>query len=125
MNNIYFLEGAGFWLLPAGNTPENPLELMQAGRLPGLFDQLGAWFDWVIVDSPPLLPLADTSVWSRFVDGILLVVREGRTERQELRRGLGVLDHSRLLGVVVNSCTDTHHQDYYSRYSYAAPPSET
>jgi protein-tyrosine kinase len=118
MSNIYFLEGAGFWLLPAGNTPENPLELMQAGKLPGLMDQLASFFDWIVIDSPPLLPLADTSVWSRQADGILIVVREGRTERQQLERGLAQMDKSRLLGAVVNSCNDTHHQDYYSRYSY-------
>jgi len=118
MSNIFFLEGAGFWLLPAGSTPENPLELMQAGKLPGLMDRLASFFDWIVIDSPPLLPLADTSVWSRQSDGILLVVREGRTERQQLERGLAQMDQSRLLGAVVNSCNDTHHQDYYSRYSY-------
>jgi protein-tyrosine kinase len=124
VGNIYFLEGAGFWFLPAGSTPENPLELMQSGRLPGLLEQLGAWFDWIVIDSPPLLPLADTSVWSRLSDGIVLVTREGHTERQQLQRGLGVLERSRLLGVVVNSCSDTHHQDYYSQYTYAASAHE-
>lgn len=121
ITNIYFLEGGGFWLLPAGNTPENPLELMQAGKLPGLMERLAATFDWIVIDSPPLLPLADTSVWSKQSDGILLVVREGRTERQQLERGLALMDQSRLLGAVVNSCNDTHHQDYYSRYSYTGP----
>jgi len=120
LENIYFLENAGFWFLPAGRTPENPLELMQSGKLAGLLEQLEAWFDWIVIDSPPLLPLADTSVWSRHSDGIVLVVREGRTERQQLERGLGVVDRSRLLGVVVNSCMDTQQKDYYSRYSYAA-----
>jgi capsular exopolysaccharide synthesis family protein len=120
IGNLYFLEEPGFWLMPAGRPPENPLELMQSGRLGELMDQLAGWFDWVIIDSPPVLPLADTSVWARVADGILLVVREGRTEKRQLKRGLAALDQSRLLGVVVNSASDSDHEDYYSRYSTPA-----
>ena len=69
-----------------------------------------------MIDSPPILPLADTSVWSRFADGILLVVRSGRTERQALQRGLGAIDRSRLLGLVVNDSVGHDEKDYYSRY---------
>ena len=124
MNNIYFLEGAGFWLLPAGQPPENPLELMQTGKLSGLLEQLTASFDWIIIDSPPLLPLADTSVWGRLADGVLLVVREGKTEKRQLLRGLTNLDRSRLLGVVVNSCSGNDNKNYYSRYSPAVAAPE-
>lgn len=120
VTNVYFLQGPGFWLMPAGHPPENPLELMQSGKLSELLDQLAGWFDWVVIDSPPLLPLADTSVWSRVADGVLMVVREGVSEKRQLQRGLEVIDPSRLLGVVINSCSNTAHQDYYSRYSPAA-----
>jgi capsular exopolysaccharide synthesis family protein len=120
VNNIYYLDGPGFWLMPAGSPPENPLELMQSGKLAELIDQVGQWFDWVVIDSPPVLPLADTSVWGRFADGILLVVREGRTQKRQLQKGLSSLDHSRLLGVVVNNCSNTDHEDYYARYNPGA-----
>ena len=79
--NIYRLGDLGVWLLPAGSAPENPLELMQSGRLSPLMEQLEAWFDWIVIDSPPVLPLADTSLWSRLADGILLVTRKGITEK--------------------------------------------
>ena len=118
--NIYFLEGPGFWLMPAGKPPENPLELMQSGKLTELLEQVAPWFDWVLIDSPPILPLADTSVWDRCADGVLLVVREGRTEKRQLERGLAALAPSRLLGVVVNNCTNSDHEDYYSRYNPGA-----
>src|SRR6185369_11506135 len=75
INSIYYLDSPGFWFLPAGRPPENPLELMQTGKLSSLLVQLTSTFDWIIIDSPPLLPLADTSVWARLVDGALLVVR--------------------------------------------------
>ena len=122
ITNIYRLETAGLWFLPAGRPPENPLDLMQSGRLSDLLDQLTTRFDWIVIDSPPVLPLADTSVWTRFVDGVLLVAREGTTEKRQLQRGLEALDQSKLLGMVLNSCTDGDHSSYYQRYSSVAPP---
>jgi capsular exopolysaccharide synthesis family protein len=116
IKHIYRLEGPNLWLLPAGKPPENPLELMQSGRLSELLSQLSTWFDWIIIDSPPILPLADTSVWARLADGILLVTREGVTKRRMLKRGLQALEHSKLLGAVVNSSANTDHSNYYQRY---------
>jgi len=114
LSNIYHLGGPGFWLMPAGAPPENPLELMQSGRLSQLMALLSSLFDWIIVDSPPLLPLADTTVWTRLTDGTLLVTREGRTEKAALQRGLESLKKSDLLGIVLNSCTTPEHTSYYS-----------
>jgi len=121
--NIYRLEALGLWVLPAGTAPENPLELMQSGKLAPLMDQITEWFDWIIIDSPPVLPLADTSVWARMADGILLVTRSGVTEKQQLQRGLATLETKKLLGALVNSSTDAAHSDYYQRYGPAASSS--
>jgi capsular exopolysaccharide synthesis family protein len=115
--NIYKLESLGLWILPAGATPQNPLELMQSGKLSLLMEQLEAWFDWIVIDSPPVLPLADTSLWSRLADGILLVTRKGTTEKQQLKRGLEAIEKSKLLGALVNSSANAAHTDYYQRYS--------
>jgi capsular exopolysaccharide synthesis family protein len=120
INDIYRLEGPNLWFLPAGRPPENPLELMQSGRLSELLNQLSGWFDWIIIDSPPILPLADTSVWARLADGILLVTREGVTKRRMLQRGLQALEESKLLGAVVNSSANTDHSNYYQRYGPGA-----
>jgi capsular exopolysaccharide synthesis family protein len=114
--NIYRLDSLGLWVLPAGNAAENPLELMQSGKLGPLMEQLTAWFDWIVIDSPPVLPLADTSVWARLADGVLLVTRPGVTEKHQLERGLATLEKSKLLGALVNSSTDAAHSDYYQRY---------
>jgi capsular exopolysaccharide synthesis family protein len=120
--NIYRLESLGLWILPAGTAPENPLELMQSGKLAPLMEQLEAWFDWIVIDSPPVLPLADASIWSRLADGILLVTRKGITEKQQLQRGLEALERSKLLGALVNSSSNVAHSDYYQRYS--SPPAD-
>jgi Mrp family chromosome partitioning ATPase len=92
---------------------------MQSGKLAPLMEQLEAWFDWIVIDSPPVLPLADTSLWSRLSDGILLVTRKGTTEKQQLQRGLEAIEKSKLLGALVNSSSNVSHSDYYQRYSYS------
>ena len=102
MTSIYYLEGPGLWILPAGSAPKNSLELLQSGKLSALMDQLTAWFDWIIIDSPPVLPLADTSVWMRLADGILLVVRQGTTEKRQLQRGLEAIESKKLIGALLN-----------------------
>lgn len=116
VSNIYRLEGPDFWFMPAGDPPENPLELMQSGSLSRLMAHFCTIFDWIIVDSPPLLPLADTTVWSRITDGTLLVARAGKTEKSALQSGLEHIKKSDLLGVVLNGCTDSHGKSYYHSY---------
>lgn len=118
--SMYHLQGPDFWLMPAGHPPTNPLELMQSARLSALMGQVTNMFDWIIVDSPPLLPLADTTVWQRLTDGTLLVVREGTAEKTPLQRGLEILKKADLIGVVLNSSSNRNHHNYYQRYATAA-----
>jgi capsular exopolysaccharide synthesis family protein len=116
ITNIYQLEEVGFCFLPAGGPPENNLDLIQPERLAELMNQLTGLFDWILIDSPPIVPLADTSVWMRSADGVLLVTREGTTQKRQLQRGVQSLDRSKLLGVVLNGSTNTEHDNYYARY---------
>jgi capsular exopolysaccharide synthesis family protein len=119
----YKLEGTNLRFIPAGVTPENPIELMQSGRLQQVLEQLEASFDWLIIDTPPIRPLADTPLWMKMSDGVLLVTREGVCEKKQLERALEVVDRSNMLGVVVNSCSSNEQKYYYSRYgSVAADP---
>jgi capsular exopolysaccharide synthesis family protein len=114
---IYQIEGSSLWILPAGSSPQNALELMQSPRLSALMQKLTTWFDSVIIDSPPVLPLGDTSVWMRMADGVLLVTRQGVTDKNLLKKGISALEPSKLLGTVLNASTKTVHSDYY----YQAP----
>ena len=122
---VYKLEGSGLWFLPAGVTPENPIELMQSGRLQQLLEQLETFFDWIIIDTPPVRPLADSPLWMKLADGVLLVTREGVCEKNQLERALEVIDRSTMLGVVVNSCSSNEQKYYYARYGQAANPEES
>ena len=117
---VYKLEGTGLRFIPAGMTPENPIELMQSGRLQQLLEQLETFFDWIIIDTPPIRPLADTPVWMKLADGVLLVTREGVCEKKQLERAMEVIDRSTMLGIVVNSCSGNDQKYYYARYKSAA-----
>jgi capsular exopolysaccharide synthesis family protein len=121
---VYKIEGSGLWFIPAGVTPENPIELMQSGRLQQVLEQLETFFDWVIIDTPPVRPLADTPLWMKMADGVLLVTREGVCEKKQLERAVEVIDPSNMLGVVVNSCSSNEQKYYYSRYASATVKGE-
>lgn len=114
-NFIYQVKGLQLWVLPAGVPDDNPLALLQSPRFLELCQQLSKCFDWILIDAPPLLPMADVNFWSRQADGLLMVLREGKTPKKILEKGLETLDNPRLIGVVVN---DAHaiERGYYKRY---------
>ncbi|WP_158748491.1 CpsD/CapB family tyrosine-protein kinase [Acidobacterium sp. S8] len=120
LGNIYHLEKLDLWYLPAGTPSTNPLELLQSSKLTALMERLNSMFDWVVIDSPPVLPLADTSVWSRIADGVLLVTRQGTTQKKQLIKGIEALDQHKLIGTLLNSSRSSSHSDYY--YGYGSPP---
>ena len=110
---IYYLEGPGIWIMPAGSSPQNPLEVLQSVKLNALMAQLADWFDCIVIDSPPVLPLADTSVWMRLTDGIILVARQGITEKKQLQRGLEAIEPQKLIGALLNCSKNQAHSHYY------------
>lgn len=116
-SSIYRLDGPGLWVMPAGRSPQNPLELLQSAKLTALINQVSEWFDTVVIDSPPMLPLADTSIWMRLADGILLVTRQGTTEKRQLQRTLEAIDPNKLIGALLNCSRSSLHSDYYYRPS--------
>ncbi|MGB9147860.1 MAG: CpsD/CapB family tyrosine-protein kinase [Acidobacteriaceae bacterium] len=111
-SSICHLEKSNLWILPAGVAVGNPLDVMQSAKLPSMMEQLSSWFDWIIIDSPPVLPLADTSVWARLADGILLVARPGITEKKRMQRGIEALEPSKLIGTLLNSSHSSPDSDY-------------
>lgn len=117
---IHQLKGTRLHILPVGAPPKEPLELMQSAKLSGIMNKLSSWFDWIVIDTPPVLPLADTSIWLRMADGAILVARQGVSQRALLKRGLEGLDSSKLLGTVLNGANKRIATDYY----YQIPPTQ-
>jgi capsular exopolysaccharide synthesis family protein len=97
-----FLPEHNLTVIPAGTMPANPAELLGSTAMRRLLDQLRSRFDRVILDTPPVLPLADVAVLAPIVDGALLVVRAGVTPKPAIENALRAFDSSRLLGVVLN-----------------------
>jgi protein-tyrosine kinase len=99
---LKFLPEHNLTVMPAGAMPTNPAELLGSTAMRRLLDQLRSRFDRVILDTPPVLPLADVAVLAPIVDGTLLVVRAGVTPKPAIENALRAFDSSRLLGVVLN-----------------------
>jgi len=108
--------GTGLWFLPAGKACDRPSEILRSARFAEAFGQLASRFDWIVVDSTPMLPVIDANLWSRLVDGTLLVVREGMAPLKALKKGLQSLDHPKLIGVVVNEASEFDQVDYAGQY---------
>lgn len=89
-------------VLPAGGRVDRHAELLGSQAMRRVIDALRSRFDRVVIDTPPILPLADVSVVSNMADGILLVVRAGLTSKPLIERALAACDDTRLLGLVLN-----------------------
>jgi protein-tyrosine kinase len=118
---LYRIEDLPLWYLPAGERVDEPAEILQSTRLADSLTQLSGLFDWIVVDSTPLIPMADANIWNRLVDGMLLVVREGVTPMKALKKGLASLDSPKLVGVVLNGASEFDRVNYYDK-RYGAPP---
>jgi capsular exopolysaccharide synthesis family protein len=97
-------QGGLLTVLPAGPVPPNPSELLGSQLLAATVRTLAATHDYVIIDAAPLLPVTDAAVLASAADGTLVVVRHGKSTRDELQRALQALDaaNARVLGTVVN-----------------------
>jgi capsular exopolysaccharide synthesis family protein len=110
------LEHLPLWFLSAGESYDHPSQILQSPRFAETFARLAGSFDWIIVDSTPLLPTVDVNLWARLVDGMLLVVRAGVTPVKALKKGLATLDNPKLVGVVLNEAMDFDQTKYSDQY---------
>ena len=115
-HSLYQLQDLPLWFLPAGGTHEQPSTILQSPRFAEAFAQLSRQFDWIVIDSTPMAPMVDVNLWSRLVDGTLLVVREGVAPVKALKKGLASLDNPKLVGVVFNDVSELDHSGGYHRY---------
>ena len=94
-------------ILPSGGTPAHPAELLGSAAMRRVLDTLRTRFDRILIDMPPVAPLADVAIASSMADGILMIVRAGVTPRPAIERALSGLDMSKVLGLVLNDAGDT------------------
>lgn len=111
------------FFIPGGKQVENPAELLANGRFQMLLERLAPLFDWVLIDTPPVVPVADASMLSKFADGILLVVRAESTPFDLAQRAREEFRDRNLLGVILNRAKhESGYGNYYHYYSSGAQP---
>jgi capsular exopolysaccharide synthesis family protein len=113
---LHQLDEMPLWFLSAGRPLDQPYHLLQSEKFAGVISWLALQFDWIVVDSTPMLPTVDANLWSRLVDGTILVVREGIAPVQALKKGLEGLDNPKLLGIVLNEASEFDQADYKNSY---------
>jgi succinoglycan biosynthesis transport protein ExoP len=108
-------------VIPAGNVSGPIHEVFRSERLPELLTQARERYDYVILDTPPIVPVVDSALLARIVDGVLLVVSANKTPRKLLEEALNELDPAKVVGIVFNNDRrplygyDTNYRRYFSR----------
>jgi len=104
-------------IMPSGKTPKNPAELLGSKKMKTVLESLRSRFDYIFIDSPPVMPIADPCIIGSLVDGVILVVQAGRTQRdivkhveQRLRQS-----HANITGYIVTN-VEYHLPKYLYRY---------
>jgi protein-tyrosine kinase len=101
------------WLLPAGVPASNAAELLGNRRLAGLLERLTTAFDWIILDSSPVLPVSDAAIIARCCDAVLLVARAEVTPYDSVQRAQHEFRETRVLGLVLNGVAEPSKGSYY------------
>ncbi|RTZ99476.1 MAG: hypothetical protein DSY90_01185 [Deltaproteobacteria bacterium] len=106
------------FIMPAGPIPPNPSELLGAGVMRSLIDSMRKKFDFIVLDSPPILSVTDALLLSKIADGTILVIKSGKSTHEIVRQGMKSLTgvDARVLGTVLNA-VDIKKSTYYN-YGY-------
>jgi polysaccharide biosynthesis transport protein len=113
-------EVPNLYVLPCGPLPPNPAELLMSKRFQVVLDELKNRFDRIILDSPPLGAVTDAVVLSKHTDGVAIVVRAGKTLRDEVKRATRQIRHidGQVVGVIVNRLDAKDRRYGYYHYQY-------
>ncbi len=103
-----------FAVLASGSTPPNPSELLGSQQMRDLLSKLRDTYDVVVLDAPPLLPVTDAAVTAAACDGVLLIVRRGKTRQEQLRTATNTLNkiEAPVLGIVLNFAASSSYKPY-------------
>jgi capsular exopolysaccharide synthesis family protein len=110
------IEPLGWYLLSAGTTIGTPTEILQSGAFAELMQTMSAHFDWILIDAPPVIPLADVLALKQRTEGSLVVVRAGHTPAESVDRAITLLGRKHVVGLVLNGIDnfDRSYSNYYS-----------
>ncbi len=117
-DTVFQVENSGLSAVAAGHIPPNPAELLGSKRFKDLLDGLKSRFDWVIVDTPPVMAVTDAPVVAHVADGVVFVVGSEMTSRGVARTAVEQLlaSNARVIGAVLNRVDLENNGYYYSQY---------
>src|SRR5437899_2594362 len=110
------LANSNLSVLPAGRATVAPYELLKSPRLEALFEEMRQHYDYVVLDTPPFLPVPDCRLIEKCIDGFLLVVAAHRTPRGAVAETLNLMDPAKVVGAVFNG-DDARRSNYYDVYA--------
>lgn len=117
---IWKIEPLGFYLLPCGKSIKNPVEILNSEWFAEATEKLAASFDWILIDSPPAIPVVDTLSLKARADATLLVARAGGTQQSAIDDAIRILGQDHILGVILNA-VEKFDRSYYEYYRHYAP----
>ena len=117
-------------ILTSGKHVSNPSMVFDAESIGNLVEEMKFYYDLILVDSPPIIPVSDPMLLSTKLDGVLIVVKTGSTQREVSQRAIEIINHNRkkIIGVVLNDVNRSlpFHYDYrYYGYDYNHKPGKS
>jgi len=109
-------------VLPAVHRTQSSTSLLSSPRMRDLFDVLREQYDFILIDSPPILPLSDMNIFEEVVDGIVMIVRAESTTRDTVTKALDTLGTDKVLGIVLNDVRQAPFSSYRYNYKYDYKP---
>lgn len=111
--SIAQVEDTSMYVLPARQESKNAIELISSQRMRTILQALKAEFDYVLIDTPPILPVADMNIIARISDGLIIVVRAGKTPKDIVKKAVNSIHNASIVGIVLNGATPSIKQYYY------------
>jgi capsular exopolysaccharide synthesis family protein len=111
-------ERLSLWVVPAGKPGEMPGDILQSSEFADALAAIEPDFDWIVIDSPPLVPFSDAGILASLSDAVVLVTRKGVTPKNALRDVLKSFDKSKIIATILNGADVPSHKYYHEYYRY-------
>ena len=107
------------YILTAGTIPPNPSEMLSSKKMKSFLEEAKLKFDYIVLDTPPVIAVTDAQILSTMADGVVLVVASGQAERAAAQKAKELLEHvsAHILGVVLNK-VELSKNKTYEQYHY-------
>ncbi|MBZ9636636.1 CpsD/CapB family tyrosine-protein kinase [Clostridium sp. FP1] len=123
---VHETEQPNLHVLSSGTRPPNPAELLGSAKMKNFIEQLKKTYDFIILDTPPIVLVTDAQILAQYTDGCLLVISSGEAERDSAIKSKGLLEkvNAKILGTVLNKVDSKKKGYYHYQYEYGGTSKE-